>query len=430
MFGRIAIRLTATNVVVVATVVVALLAATFLSVRATLQNTADKDLRIAAERFAVTTAAGSSIEDPASDLTKPRPPFPKESSPAGRRGMLFFASDLDGNVSYPEDWEAGTALDPAALEGALNGTEAVVTVSSGEERYRVLTRPVYSEGTVVGAIQVAESREVQLGLISTLGRTLIIVGAAGIAIAAIAGYLLANRALRPVRAAFDRQRAFIADASHELRTPVAVVQADADALSRTLTDLSPDDSDLLADLQHESEYIDQVISRLLEMARLDSAQRAVTTESVDVAALGEELARGIRRIANPSGVTVQTEFGEKPLNVNADPIRLRLVLLSLLDNAVKYNREGGTVTLTARSGRGATIMEIRDTGIGIPKDDLSRVFDRFYRVDKSRSRAAGGVGLGLAIAKQAVESIGGSLILTSAPDEGTTATVRLRPWEI
>ena len=425
MFGRIALRLTATNVVVVATVVVALLAATFLIVRASLESSADRDLNIAAERFAAITAIGSSTGDAGSDLTKPRPPSPKELSSPGRRGMLFFASDLNGNVSYPEEWEAGSTLDLAALEAALNGTETIDMVRSGEERYRMLTRPVYSEGTLVGAVQVAESREVQLGLISTLGRVLVIVGAVGIALAVIAGYVLANRALRPVRAAFARQRGFVADASHELRAPVAVIQADADALSRTLTDLSPEDSELLADLMHESEYIDQVISRLLEMASLDSDQRAISTEPVDVAALGEELARGIGRVAGQSGVTVQTQLGDRPLNVDADPVRLRLVLLSLLDNAVKYNSEGGTVTLTARSDHGAIVVDIRDTGIGIPEDDLSRVFDRFYRVDKSRSRAAGGVGLGLTISRQAVESFGGSLTLASASGKGTTATVRL-----
>ena len=114
-----------------------------------------------------------------------------------------------------------------------------------------------------------------------------------------------------------------------------------------------------------------------------------------------------------------------PLPVDGDPERCREVILILLDNAVKYTAEGGSILMTARSSDGDAVVTVSDTGIGVPPDEIDRLFDRFYRVDKARSRAVGGAGLGLSIAREIVDALGGSLKIDSQQGVGTSVTMRL-----
>jgi len=133
----------------------------------------------------------------------------------------------------------------------------------------------------------------------------------------------------------------------------------------------------------------------------------------------------VQRIAQQRAVTVTANLPPGPVLVKADPVWLRLVTLSLLDNAIKYNRPDGAVTVDLRTEGSQLLVNIKDTGEGIAPEHMDRIFDRFYRVDRARSRETGGVGLGLAIARRAVDLLGGTLELNSRPGEGTTATVRL-----
>lgn len=222
----------------------------------------------------------------------------------------------------------------------------------------------------------------------------------------------------------DVRRNFVVNASHELKTPASAIQALAEALSVT-TRTDPDRvADLAARLEQESQRLVRLVHDLLDLRRLEDAT-AATREVVDVVAsihevFGEQAARAAER-----DVTLSCEAAG-PIEVLVDPDDLRLVLRNLVSNAIKYNREDGDVIVGVTHGDPVTI-EVRDTGIGIPRADLGRIFERFHRVDVARSRATGGTGLGLAMVRHAVSRNAGSIEVDSLLGTGTVFRLMLPP---
>jgi signal transduction histidine kinase len=223
---------------------------------------------------------------------------------------------------------------------------------------------------------------------------------------------------------FREVRRFTADASHELRTPLAVIRTEAEvALNQPLS--AADNQQLLGSILEECERLTRLTDQLLTLAREDAGSAGLAVRAaLDLPALVLGAAETMRALAEVRGVTLTAE-ANGPLSVQGDEVRLRQVLYNLLDNAIKYTSPGGRVEVAVARQQGFAVVRIRDNGIGIPAEHLSRVFDRFYRVDKARSRAEGGTGLGLSIARSIVTAHDGQIELTSKPGEGTTCTVRL-----
>jgi heavy metal sensor kinase len=221
---------------------------------------------------------------------------------------------------------------------------------------------------------------------------------------------------------FAEVRRFTADASHELRTPLTAIRAEAEVALRGPLDAT-DCRQLLGSILEECGRLTRLTDQLLALAREDAGRGAETREPVDMAALVREVAETMRPLAEARGLVLELE-ANGPVPVRGDPARLRQVFFNVLDNAIKYT-PAGTIRVRGERRNGAGVVAVRDTGIGIPAEHLPRVFDRFYRVDKARSRAQGGTGLGLSIAQSIVAAHGGSIALDSAPGRGTTCTVTL-----
>jgi signal transduction histidine kinase len=164
---------------------------------------------------------------------------------------------------------------------------------------------------------------------------------------------------------------------------------------------------------------------LLTLARADQRQLQLAVGQVQLGALAAELLRRIQPLADERGVTIEANVASPPPVVEADPERLHQVGLILLDNALKHTPRGGRVTLLVRRDLNRAVLEVIDTGEGIPNEHLSRIFDRFYRLDRARSRAQGGTGLGLAIARVLVTTHGGQILMSSQEGSGTRVSVRL-----
>lgn len=241
---------------------------------------------------------------------------------------------------------------------------------------------------------------------------------------AVGGAFLAGRALAPARLALDRQQHFIADAAHELRTPLTLMRADAEVLLRSQDRLDPDDAALLQDIVAENAHMGALADNLLTLARLDRGVAHPERDVVDLAEIAASAARRSRALAGKSGITLSDESTE-PVLVVGDRLLLEQATLILLDNALKYNRDDGTVALHAYVAGQDAVLEVRDSGIGIPPEHLNRLGERFYRVDKARSRAKGGAGLGVSIARRIAALHDGTLTFASAPGQGTTASLRL-----
>jgi signal transduction histidine kinase len=304
------------------------------------------------------------------------------------------------------------------LVAARPGRDDLRTVTLGGERYRVLTRVAGTENQALVAAQVgvplaARDRQGRVVLLALAGG-----GAAGLALTVVGGFFLTGRALAPAREAFAQQRRFVADASHELRTPLALLRLEAEDLAQRLD--TPGEA---RGLIRQVDRIGRLVEGLLSLARLDEDPDALEREPVPVQPLLDTAREQAVRLA-ASGVRVECS-APPDLWVSGDPDRLRQVLLVLVDNACRATPAGGSIRLSAVEDVRGVLLTVEDSGPGIPAEHLTYVFERFYRVDKARSRESGGAGLGLSIAREIVRLHGGEIWLESEEGRGTRACVRL-----
>ncbi|SEM93160.1 sensor histidine kinase [Lihuaxuella thermophila] len=272
-------------------------------------------------------------------------------------------------------------------------------------------------------VQVIRNTNAELQLLGELRKNIVIGCCVAILIAAGVGYYLARRSLVPIQQAWQAQQQFVADASHELRTPLAVIQTRTELLLRnpkqTIEEKSPD----ISTIYRETRRLSKLVSSLLTLARSDSNQLELNRDVFDFDQLVHEVADHFKELAELNQHQFHVDISG-PLTLNGDRERLHQLLVILLDNAFKYTPPSGTITLTCRKKGNEIYLQVADTGMGISKEDLPRIFDRFFRGDQARTRSDGGTGLGLSIAKWIVEKHGGKISVQSKPGKGSTFTVR------
>ena len=220
------------------------------------------------------------------------------------------------------------------------------------------------------------------------------------------------------------RRDFVANVSHELRTPVANLQAVADALQAGALDDREKALKFIADIDSEAQRLAGIIEDLLVLSRMEAEESAFTEELLDLNELLGEVAEDKAALAERESVELLPP-DEARLTVYGDSKILRTAFANLVDNAVKYNRPGGRVELSAQAEGETVTVIVTDTGIGIPRMDQSKIFERFYRVDKARSREPGGTGLGLSIVRHSIELHGGTVSVESTEGAGSKFTVVL-----
>ncbi len=347
--------------------------------------------------------------------------------PAFTAGGYFYAL-----VNRQGEFLAGTAnVDPGGLasqeviDKALAGKPAFDdTDSSTGEDLRVYVVPVEGPRSTRLALEVGRSVEPETEALRRLVFILSGGGGGGLILALVGGFFLAGRALRPIKAAMDRQQAFVADASHELRTPLSLIRANAELLQRHPEEPVSSNMPALDDIINEADRLGTLVGQMLTLARADAQGTPFHFADVALPELIEDVGRQARLLADKKGLRLHIA-ASGPAQVRGDEVRLRELLLILLDNAVKFTDAGGNVGLTLQLEGGKVMIRVTDSGRGIPPETIPHIFDRFYRADRARSRSEGGAGLGLAIAKWIVEAHKGSIHADSKLDQGTTFTVEL-----
>ena len=255
---------------------------------------------------------------------------------------------------------------------------------------------------------------------------LIFLGVVALIIATIFGHFMAGRAIVPLKEAYEKQRQFAADASHELRTPLAVVMASADLLLMDQSIKSPFLKQVIEDVKSEVQKMSKLVSDLLMVARSDNNALKVTIKKFDLGEMLNQNIRMMRPLAEKKGITLNGENIQE-VEMQADEQKIKQLILILVDNAIKYTPEGGKVTVGIESiNEGKVTFFVQDSGIGIAKEDQDKVFERFYRVDKARSREIGGNGLGLSIASEIVRLHEGKISVESELGKGTKFIVELK----
>lgn len=231
------------------------------------------------------------------------------------------------------------------------------------------------------------------------------------------GSLLLAQDLTRIRRLETVRRDFIGNLSHELRTPLASLKALAETLQDGALDDPPAARRFIEQIQVEVDALTQMVTELLELSRIESGRLSLDLKPVAACDLLDSASKRMRLQAERAGLSLRVECADDLPKVRMDPQRVEQVLVNLIHNAVKFTKPGGEVVLEAEAGPGEVRFAVRDTGIGIPAEDVPRVFERFYRVD--RSRAGGGTGLGLSIAKHIVEAHGGRIWAESIEGRGS-----------
>jgi heavy metal sensor kinase len=358
-------------------------------------------------------------------------------------------------------------VEPTTLEKALAGSKIFQTVRTGDDVIRLFTAPIDQSGRAIGIIQLGMSVEDVNETLGAVRWILILILPVMIVTASVGGFVLAGHALRPVDritrtaqsitasdlsqrldmdlpddelgrlahtldamivrldSAFRRQRRFTADASHELRTPLTIIKGN---LSVALD--SPRDAayyqEVLTEVDEEVDEMSRLVDRMLSLARGDVEGITLHVQPVDLGVLMTDVIEQVRPMAESKGLDLEAQIPSN-LTTRVDADAITQVVLNLLDNAIKFT-SSGQVRLSVRRARengGEIQVTVSDTGPGIPSEHLSHLFERFYRVDRARSRELGGVGLGLAIARELARAHGGDISVNSVPGEGSTFTVHL-----
>jgi heavy metal sensor kinase len=357
------------------------------------------------------------------------------------------------------------------ISQAIAGTSMFTTIQTTEgERLRLLAVPINVSilgpppGIQPAALVIARSTKQIDQALAGLLRTLLIAVPLALALAAGGGIFLARRALKPVdkiaqtaqeigesdlsrrinvntkdelgrlaatlnemigrlEKAFQRQKQFTSDASHELRTPLSVIEAES-TLALQKERPSTDYRQSLEIISQESRQMSSLIAQLLTLARADAGKEQWNFAEVNLGKLVTNLSTDVEVLCQEKGLSFQLGQTQN-LVVKGDEARLRELFMNLLDNAIRYTPTPGTVSVSLRREGQMAVVAITDTGVGIPAEDIPLIFERFYRVDKSRSRAEGGSGLGLAICRHIAEAHGGKIEVESQVGAGSTFSVWL-----
>lgn len=233
-----------------------------------------------------------------------------------------------------------------------------------------------------------------------------------------------NDMLERIEASFRRISEFTADASHELRTPVSLIRTEAEVALRR----SREPEEYRIALEHilaETERTTRLLEQMLALARTDSGREFLEISDVNLKAVSDQAAEAWDGVVRSKDLTLRCDLSAAVVQVRGDEAALRRVVDILLDNAVKYSKERGTISLTLRENNGYAVLAVQDDGIGIPAEEQNKIFERFYRVDKARSRSHGGAGLGLAIAAWIVAQHRGTITVESVVGKGSRFEVRL-----
>lgn len=337
-------------------------------------------------------------------------------------GMSFIVTTSGGAI---ESVASRVDFDESVYEEAIRQVAAhstgEVEVAGHRWAFQKVTWSDTGEGAYerISFVDITESKH----LLQNLRYTLLGVGAVMLLAIYYLSRRFAERAVAPIQESYEQQQRFVADASHELRTPLAVIGANIDAIESSPGETVESQSQWFGYVKSELARTGKLVDDLLYLARSEG-DVADEVGPFNLSRTAEAAGASMEALLHERGVEFSSEVADG-IVVRGDGERLAQVVYILLDNAAKYTPEGGTVSLALARESGSAVLRVANTGNGIAREDLPRIFDRFYRPDDSRTSATGGTGLGLSIALAIVGNSGGSIGAESA-DGLTTFTVRLR----
>jgi two-component system sensor histidine kinase CiaH len=253
--------------------------------------------------------------------------------------------------------------------------------------------------------------------------TFLFVGLVMLVVIFIISLYFANRAIKPIAEAWEKQKQFVADASHELKTPIAIINANSDALLANQEETIISQKKWLGYIKAETGRMTKLINDLLYLAKTENTI-VHTYSSFDLSSIATNVILSMEAIAFEKGIKL-TYTLEQDIIAKSDPEQIKQVVIILLDNAIKYTNEKGCIDILLKKTKRQIVFSIQNSGKGIKKQDLPKLFDRFYRADPSRTQESGGYGLGLSVAKAIMDRLDGKLYAASVENESATFTFTL-----
>jgi len=399
-------------------------------------------------------------------------------------GKFIQVLDESGRIGQKSDNLKSVQL-PISLHALRNASKGLITYETNRSLrntpLRIITFPIKENDQVTKIIQVASSLQDVEDVLRTLVLILIITVPSILMIASLGGLFLANKALKPVDQitqtarlitsqnlnqriqtlkvkdeisrlidtfnemisrldqSFRQVKQFTTDASHELKTPLTILKGEVEVGLRKQR-LPHEYEQILQSNLEEINRMSKIVEDLLLLSKADIGEIRLIKEDIHLNRFIHGLIEQMKILAQPKSIRIETSNHQEEVHVLADPLRMRELFINLIENGIKYTEDGGKILITitkethdpfgapfslGRSSESFAHITVADTGIGIAKEDQEKIFDRFFRVDKARSREQGGSGLGLSICKWIVEAHQGQITVQSEPGKGSSFTVRL-----
>lgn len=292
-----------------------------------------------------------------------------------------------------------------------------------EYNYRGITFTQEQEGRTV-YVQLLANVDGEVRTLQNMIGTMIIGTACIIAISVFASYILSKRTLKPIMEAYQKQTEFVQNASHELRTPLTIIQTKQELLLQEPNKKIIDKSEDIHLMLKETKRLTKLIKELMVLARADSNHLELKKEMTNIDQLIKEITVPYQDFAQVENKKIILDL-QYHKEINIDRNKINELLIILLDNAIKYTLENGTITIKTYAEGGKCVLEVADDGIGISDEGLKHIFERFYREDKARSRQTGGNGLGLSIAHTIVTAHNGTIKIMHNEQKGTRVIVKI-----
>ena len=331
--------------------------------------------------------------------------------------------NIDSFIDMPEEvyynaaataWSNQKNISPITLEGrkwiyAVTRTSVGIVGPNGQQS------TVLEDSYQISFLDVTDSYQTLWNLLMTF----LIVGLAVLVAIFFISLYFANRAIKPIAAAWDRQRQFVTDASHELKTPLSIINANLDALNLNPDETIASQKKWLDSVKIGSDRMAKLINELLSLAKMEDKNSAVHKTSFDVGDAIREVMSSMEASVREKGIKL-SQLVAPDIIAHSDVELIKQVFTILYDNAIKYTEADGQIEVSLRKNRRHMICSIKNSGKGIAKQDLPKIFDRFYRADPSRTGGNGGYGLGLSIARTIVDRLGGEIHAESEENVSTT----------
>jgi len=339
--------------------------------------------------------------------------------------IIYIIRDFEGNIINEES--IGRFYDEYIQDVKFDRTKLNEVYSvdvNSQYKYRGITIPAYTTSNELCYIQLLANVDGENESLESLGKRLVSMSIIIITTSIIASYVLSKKTLKPIFVAWERQTEFVQNAAHELRTPLTIIQAKQQLLLKEPESKIIDKSEDISLTINETRRLTKMIKELMILASADSNQLQIKKEIRNIEEEIKEIAAPYMEYAKMQGKELTIELNcNKEINIDINKITQLMVIL--LDNAIKYTREGENIKLITHCKDGKCTIEVIDEGIGINDEQKKHIFERFYRADKARTRESGGTGLGLAIAQTIVKAHGGTIKVYNNEPKGTKFVIKL-----